>query len=182
MDKNLSKTKKMFELLKYLKTHTDKYSPTSMPLIDYYFEKKEHPNYFGSKNTNRKVKHQIVKELADCLNTDLDGNLLPKEDWVIVYDGYGEPKTNKREFVCNLYYNNPFSNEELELILKSIYLNNNLSYDTKSHLEQKIQKNLYNKNRLSDDHIVRRLQSPIEKKRYFREKFDGVPPRQRFYF
>ena len=36
----ISKEEKMIRLLQYLKRYTDKNNPTSLPLIDYYFEEK----------------------------------------------------------------------------------------------------------------------------------------------
>lgn len=164
-----TKTEKMLLLLKYLKRFTDERNPTSMPLIDYYFEKKKGKNFFGSPSAKRKVKHQIVKELAEYLNTDSDGNLLPKEDWVIVYDGYGEEKTNDREFICNLYYNQPFSEEEVKIIEKSIDFNTELDDERKEQLKQKIKKRLYNKYYGKPISFLKN-RGPIERKQYFVEQ------------
>lgn len=165
-----SKKEKMIRLLQYLKKYTDKDNPTSMPLIDYYFEQKGLPNFFGAKSSKRKVKREIVKELAYILNTDLYGNPLPKEDWVIVYDGYDKSDEQDREFICNLYYAQPFSKWEVEDIRKSIDMNTELDEEKKSLLKMKIKKYLSNENYEANDPYLKRGVGPVDKKKYLIEK------------
>lgn len=161
-----SKKEKMFRLLQYLKKYTDKDNPTSMPLIDYYFEQKGLIDFFGTKASKRKAKREIIKELAYILNTDLNGDPLPKEDWVIMYDGYGESCEQEREFICNLYYAQPFSGQDISMILKSIEMNPELTTESKLSLITKVRKYCSNKNYETTDPYLRRGVGPVEKKKY----------------
>ena len=135
-----SDTEKALRLLDYLKRFTDKSNPTSMPLIDYYFKEKGCPDFFGTPNSKRRNKRELIKKLASILNTDIHGNPLPKEEWVIVYDGYGEESTKDREFICNLYYNQPFASWDVDDIIKSIEQNLNLDNERKKELTNKVKR------------------------------------------
>ncbi|MBO7217754.1 MAG: hypothetical protein J6V50_03540 [Clostridia bacterium] len=161
-----SDTEKALRLLAYLKRFTDKSNPTSMPLIDYYFKEKGCPDFFGTPNSKRRNKRELIKKLANILNTDLYGNPLPEEDWVIVYDGYGKPSSKDRDFICNLYYNQPFSAEDVEDIMKSIEHNSNLSGERKKDLTSKVKQYISNKNYNHENQAVRNGMNPIEKKQF----------------
>ena len=104
------------------------------------------------------------------LNTDIDGNLLPKEEWVIVYDGYGEENNKGREFICNLYYNQPFASWDVNDIIKSIEQNPNLGDERKKELTAKIQRYVSNKNYNDRSPAVRRGMSPVDKKKFLIEQ------------
>lgn len=161
-----TETEKALTLLKYLKQYTDKDNPTSMPLIDYYFKEKGFPDYFGTKHSKRRNKRDLIKKLANILNTDIYGNPLPPEDRVIVYDGYGEDQSQKREFICNLYYNQPFSKTETDDIIESIKQNPNLDDEHKKALIKKIMTYVANKNYYHDNQAVRKGMNAIEKKKF----------------
>lgn len=165
-----SDTEKALRLLEYLKRFTDKSNPTSMPLIDYYFKEKGCPNFFGTPNSKRRNKRELIKKLASILNTDIHGNPLPKEEWVIVYDGYGEENTKEREFICNLYYNQPFASRDVDDILKSIEQNENLNGERKKELTAKVKRYVSNKNYYHENHAVRRGMGPIDKKKFLIDK------------
>lgn len=165
-----SDTEKALRLLDYLKRFTDKNNPTSMPLIDYYFKEKGCPDFFGTPNSKRRNKRELIKKLAAILNTDIDGNLLPKEEWVIVYDGYGEENRKDREFICNLYYNQPFEKWDIDDILKSIDNNARLDADRKKELIAKVKRYISNKNYIHENPGVRRGMSPVDKKKFLIEK------------
>ena len=161
-----SDTEKALRLLGYLKRYTDKKNPTSMPLIDYYFKQKGCPDFFGTPNSKRRNKRELIKKLANILNTDIHGNLLPKEEWVIVYDGYGEEGKKDREFICNLYYNQPFSDWDVEDIILSIDQNADLDDERKSVLIQKMRRYAANNNYFHKMHSVRRGMNPVDKKKF----------------
>lgn len=165
-----SDTEKALRLLEYLKRFTDKSNPTSMPLIDYYFKEKGCPNFFGTPNSKRRNKRELIKKLASILNTDINGNPLPKEEWVIVYDGYGEENRKDREFICNLYYNQPFASWDVDDILKSIAQNQNLGDERKKELTNKVKRYVSNKNYIHENPGVRRGMSPVDKKRFLIDK------------
>ena len=161
-----TETEKALTLLKYLKQYTDKDNPTSMPLIDYYFKEKGFPDYFGTKHSKRRNKRDLIKKLANILNSDIYGNLLPKENWAIVYDGYGEEQTKKREFICNLYYNQPFSKYDIDDIINSIKQNQNIDDERKKVLTEKVMSFISNKNYYHDNQAIRRGMNAVEKKKF----------------
>ena len=161
-----SDTEKALRLLDYLKRFTDKNNPTSMPLIDYYFKEKGCPDFFGTPNSKRRNKRELIKKLASILNTDIHGNPLPKEEWVIMYDGYGEENTKEREFICNLYYNQPFSKWDVDDILKSIYNNAGLDENRKKELTAKVRQYVSNKNYNDRNPAVQRGMNPVDKKKF----------------
>lgn len=161
-----TETEKALNLLKYLKQYTDKDNPTSMPLIDYYFAERGFPDYFGTKNSKRRTKRDLIKKLANILNTDIYGNPLPTEDRVIIYDGYGEEHFQKREFICNLYYNQPFSKPEIDDIINSIKGNSSLDNERKAMLIKKIETFISNKNYTHSNQAVRKGMNAVEKKKF----------------
>ena len=165
-----SDTEKALRLLEYLKRFTDMNNPTSMPLIDYYFEEKGCPDFFGTPNSKRRNKRELIKKLASILNTDIHGNPLSKEEWVIVYDGYGEEHTKEREFICNLYYNQPFSKRDVEDMLKSIDNNSRLDDDRKKELTAKVRRYVSNKNYNDRNPAVQRGMNPVDKKKFLVEQ------------
>ena len=161
-----SDTEKALRLLDYLKRFTDKNNPTSMPLIDYYFKEKGCPDFFGTPNSKRRNKRELIKKLANILNTDIHGNPLPKEEWVIVYDGYGEESTKEREFICNLYYNQPFASWDVDDIIKSIEQNLNFDNERKKELTNKVKQYVSNKNYNHENPGVQRGMNPVDKKKF----------------
>lgn len=161
-----SDTEKALRLLYYLKRFSDKNNPTSMPLIDYYFKEKGCPDFFGTPNSKRRNKRKLIKKLAAILNTDIDGNLLPKEEWVIVYDGYGDETNKEREFICNLYYNQPFASWDVDDIIKSIEQNTNLDNERKRELTNKVKRYVSNKNYNHESQAVRKGMNPVDKKKF----------------
>ena len=161
-----SDTEKALRLLEYLKRFTDKRNPTSMALIDYYFKEKGYPDFFGTANSKRRNKRELIKKLSAILNTDIDGNPLPKEEWIIVYDGYGEENKKEREFICNIYYNQPFSSWDVDDIIKSIEQNQNLGDDRKKELTNKVKRYVSNKNYNHESQAIRKGMNPVDKKKF----------------
>lgn len=161
-----SDTEKALRLLCYLKRFTDKNNPTSMPLIDYYFKEKGCPDFFGTPGSKRRNKRELIKKLAKILNSDIYGNPLPKEDWVIMYDGCGEHSDKKREFICNLYYNQPFTAKDVDEIIKSIEQNQKLDDERKKELTAKVNRYVSNKNYTHKNPGVRKGMNPTNKKKF----------------
>lgn len=161
---------KALRLLFYLKRFTDQNNPTSMPLIDYYFKEKGCPDFFGTPNSKRRKKRELIKKLANILNTDMQGNRLPKEEWVIMYDGYGEENDKERNFICNLYYNQPFSSWDISDIVNSIKQNPDLNDERKRELTEKVERYVSNKNYVHESQAVRRGMNPVDKKKFLMEK------------
>lgn len=161
----ISKEEKMIRLLQYLKRYTDKNNPTSLPLIDYYFEEKyKTKNFLGHKTTRR----NLIKNLVTILNSDENGNLLPEEEWKLVYDDFRRdaesPDENQEHHICNLYYVQEFSDYEIDDIKNSIRANEKLSSERQKELVSKIEKYLQNKN------YRKRGMTPVEKKKMLRRQ------------
>ena len=139
-----SKEEKLLRLLDYLKEYTDENHKASLPMIEKYFTEHYWPGYFGDKNTRKK----LIKEMARVLNADEKGELLPQEQWRVVYDDFirdyvTEPKVQHAEHhICNIYYRHPFDKNELLKILMSISQNKSLSEDEKNMLKSKLKREL----------------------------------------
>ena len=169
----ITKEEKMIRLLQYLKRYTDKNNPASLPLIDYYFEEKHKiKNFLGHKTTRR----NLIKNLVTILNSDEKGNLLPEEEWKLVYDDFirdtKEPGDYAEHRICNLYYIQEFSDTEIDFIKDSIRANSELDNDTKQQLIKKVEKHLQNEN------YHKRGLSPIEKKKQLRRQKEATARRQ----
>lgn len=161
----ISKEEKMIRLLQYLKRYTDKSNPASLPLIDYYFEEKyKIKNFLGHKTTRR----NLIKNLVTILNSDANGNLLPEDEWRLVYDDFVRDVKTPGDYdehrICNLYYVQEFSDLEIDQIKDSIKANVELSDDTKQQLIAKVEKHLQNEN------YHKRGLNPIEKKKLLRRQ------------
>lgn len=161
----ISKEEKMIRLLQYLKRYTDKNNPTSLPLINYYFEEKyKIKNFLGHKTTRR----NLIKNLVTTLNSDENGNLLPEEEWKLVYDDFRRdaeaPDGNEEHHICNLYYVQEFSDCDIDDIKSSIRTNDKLDEEKRKQLIAKIEKYLQNEN------YHKRGMNPIEKKKMLRRQ------------
>ena len=163
-------TEKALRLLAYLKKYTDKSNPTSMPLIDYYFKEKGYPDFFGTANSKRRSKRELIKKLVGILNTDIHGNPLPKDEWVIMYDGLDEENKKDRNFICNLYYNQPFTARDVDDIVNSIEKNDRLNAERKKELTDKVYRHAANKNYTHHNAAIRRGMSATLKKRFLVER------------
>lgn len=161
----ISKEEKIIRLLQYLKRYTDKSNPTSLPLIDYYFEEKyKTKNFLGHKTTRR----NLIKNLVIALNSDEKGNLLPEGEWKLVYDDFlrDTEKTdeNTEHHICNLYYVQEFSDFDIDDIKNSIRANEKLDDERQKALVRKIEKYLPNEN------YHKKGMSPVEKKKMLRRQ------------
>lgn len=140
--RNVTKEEKMIRLLQYLKAYTDENHPASIPMITRYFDEHFFKGYFGDKNTRK----NMIKEMVHVLNTAEDGNLLPKEDWIVVYDDFvrdhvTEPGVPHAEHhICNIYYRHPFQRGEVHEILNSIRANGKLSEEERDKLLTKVER------------------------------------------
>ena len=91
MVETMSKSKKelnyRLKLIEIIKRYTDKEHPLTQEKLRAFAEDKE---VFGYKNTFSRR----LFEIANALNTDNNGELLPDEQWKIVYSGYKIKKQN----------------------------------------------------------------------------------------
>lgn len=164
-----SKEERLIRLLQYLKRYTDKNNPTSAALIDYYFDQKGLPDFFGPKSSRRKSRRTLIKELVRVINSDVYGNPLPKVEWRLMYDGYGENEAENNGYIKNLYYVQPFSQKDIEDIRKSIDFNPSLDIEQKETLKAKVTKHLSNENYESHDPFIRRGSDPVAKKKHIKD-------------
>lgn len=138
--RSVSKEEKVIRLLQYLKANTDENHPASIPMITRFFDEHFFPGYFGDKNTRK----NMIKELVRVLNTAEDGNLLPREEWIVVYDDFVRDNVTEKEVahaehhICNIYYRHPFRKEEVRNILSSIRANQKLSDEERNELLGKV--------------------------------------------
>ena len=138
--RNVSKEEKMIRLLQYLKEFTDENHPASLPMITRYFDEHYFKGYFGDKNTRK----NMIKEMVRVLNTAEDGNLLPRDEWTVVYDDFirdyetEKDSTHAEHHICNIYYRHPVQKDEVQKILSSIRANQMLSQEEKSSLLEKV--------------------------------------------
>lgn len=144
-----SKEKKIIELLRYLKYNSDPNHPVSLPMISEHFGRPDRLpsgylppyDYFGDKNT----RNSLIKNLTYAINSDKNGNLLPESEWKIVYNDfkrdYGSDSTSESKrahHICDIYYNHDFSYDEIDIIIKSLKKNEELSDDERSKMIDKI--------------------------------------------
>ncbi len=116
------------KLLDYLKHNTDRNHTVSQEKLRSDFEISEH---LGSKSSF----NSRVRDLALALNTDESGDLLPLSDWRIgfnalkkyyeTHNGETDEDTIKSELrtIRNIYYNHPFTEDEVTDIINSIHSN-----------------------------------------------------------
>jgi len=145
--RKISKEEKVVRLLDYLRQYTDRYNPASIPQIERYFRKQGYEKFFGNKDTRK----NLIKSLVMAMNTDGNGNLLPKEQWRIVYDDFVRENTPgseslKSHHIVNIYYNQEFGDREVDVIIKSIQKNEEISDECRDELIGKIRKSLTNDN------------------------------------
>ena len=166
----VSKEERIVRLLQYLKKYTDKDNPTSTALMDYYFEQKGMPDFFGPKASRRKSRRAMIKELVRVLNSDLYGNPLPKEEWRLTYDGLEENGEETGGYIQNLYYVQPFSKNDVNTIKDCIRQNPALDDAQKKMLTEKITSHFSNENYESSEAFIQRGATPTEKKKHLKEK------------
>ena len=144
LSRKTSKEEKLLRLLDYLKEYTDENHKASLPMIEEYFTKHYWPGYFGDKNTRK----NLIKEMVRVLNSNEKGELLPEQEWRVVYDDFvrdyvTEPEVQHAEHhICNIYYRHPFDKSELLKIMMSISQNESLSSDDKSMLKERLKREL----------------------------------------
>lgn len=145
VDMKRTKEEKVIRLLQYLKQYTDRYNPTSISRIVKYFDEQYEENYFGDRHTRQKM----IQEIVRVINSDADGNILPKEEWRVIYDDFDTihgkgVELDKRHQIVNLYYNQEFNNDDIRMLIRSVEKNDELNSEDKDSLLQKINQCLKN--------------------------------------
>ena len=80
----------VYRLLEFLKKNTDKDHPATQAKLRELAGEELSGKLMGDKGTFSRR----LGELADAFNRDEDGNILPKDEWRIVYQGYNKENVN----------------------------------------------------------------------------------------
>lgn len=169
--------RRYFNILNYLKNHTDKENRVSQAEMIRHFVPEYVPGRKLSKEDEEKVKfllggkktrHDTIVELADIFSQD---GALPEEEWLVIFDdyikAYGDIDNDDIEIysdeenkditlrIQGLYYNQPFSREEVETIISGLQVSGIASPEKISELVKKIQRELLiEKNRIDRGNII----------------------------
>ncbi len=102
---------------------------------------------------------RMLREIADVYNWDENGELLPKEEWRIVYPGYVSDKENPRN--GKIYYNHPISEEEMSFLLSAVASTSQFTEQEKENLANKLKKELQSEHFQYDtNHEIAELYNP----------------------
>lgn len=143
--------KNALKLLKILQKNTDKNHPiTQSALRDLLGD--EADEIMGDKSTYARR----LRELADALNTDEKDELLPKDNWRVVYPGYIKQKDGTKN--GKVYYNSIFTDTEIDFFIKQIRETPSFTEEEKESLEQRLVNNLcsnfYKYTDIPREHII----------------------------
>ena len=129
---------KVIRLLKYLKWHSNKDNPLERRHL------RNDPNlskFLGGKHAQTTA----FKDLHEGLNTDYDERLLDEEDWRVVISGLKIDPEEKNNRLGSMYYNHPFSHDEIDLILEGIWSIKTISNNQAEILTERIKQELGDK-------------------------------------
>ncbi len=123
----------IIKLLEFIRRNTDREHPITPQKLRELMGEDTARVIMGDKGTYSRR----LNEIADGYNTDSDGNVLPKEQWKIIFAGYGRTKgDNKRN--GKAYYSHPVSEEELGFLVHCIRHTHNFTKEEKESFERRI--------------------------------------------
>lgn len=128
------------KILKLLQHNTDIEHPITQAKLRELLGEEEAKEVLGDKGTFARQ----INELADYYNRDSEGNLLPKEEWRIVFPGYNRDKASNTKN-GKIYYNQAFSHTEIDFLINQVRHANLFNDEEKESLEKRIIDNLANK-------------------------------------
>lgn len=123
--------KNTYKFLSLLKENTDKNHTVTQHGLRKLLGEEKSKELLGDKGTFTRR----LRELADAFNTNEEGELLPENEWQIVYPGYGKPGKNGK-----IYYNQPLSYFELAFLLEKIEGSAEFTEDEKQSLKRRLTK------------------------------------------
>lgn len=149
-----------YRVLQYLQEYTDADHPTTQAEL----RETDIEKYLGVRETS----NSLIHFLAEALNCDNDERPLPEDQWRIVFDDYkkkhGEQadvdtEDDESEYVIlsngekqrrptpirNLYYQSPFSHEEIDALIEGVWFSKTLSNEKRERIVAKIKKHLTSK-------------------------------------
>lgn len=126
-----------FKIMKYLKRHSNKENKLTQNDLR---NSDELADILGTKNTF----HSTIKSLDEGLNTDFNESSLDEADWRLVVEGIldNEKATGR---LRGMYYNHPFSHEDMDLILEGIWSLRTISTEEAQRLTKKLENELTDK-------------------------------------
>ena len=128
--------KNAFKLLEFIRRNTDKDHPITQAglrkLADSKLGEGAATEIMGDKGTYARR----LNELADAYNTDENGVLLPKDEWKIVFPGYGREDLGKKN--GKVYYSHPVDADELDFLIKSVRESHDFTSEEKESLEKRL--------------------------------------------
>ncbi len=129
--------KKAFKLLEFIRRNTDKDHPITQAglreLADNQLGEGASSEIMGDKGTYARR----INELADAYNTDDNGELLPKDEWKIVFPGYGRDKSEGKKN-GKVYYSQPVDPDELDFLIRSVRESRDFTAEEKESLEKRL--------------------------------------------
>ena len=129
--------KKAFKLLEFIRRNTDKDHPITQAglreLADNQLGEGASSEIMGDKGTYARR----LNELADAYNTDDNGDVLPKDQWRIVFPGYGRDKSEGKKN-GKVYYSQPVDTDELDFLIRSVRESHDFTDEEKESLEKRL--------------------------------------------
>lgn len=123
-----------YNILEYLRKHTDKDHPTSQSIMT---QDIRICDYLGK---HKSTFNQLIKDMAITLNGEEEST------WRIVYDDYIRQYRDFEELnsihIKNLYYNHTFSYEEIDNLIEGVLFSKTIDNQAKRQLIDKIEENL----------------------------------------
>ncbi len=128
-----------FRIMKYLKRHSNKDKKLTQNDLR---NSVELADVLGTKNTF----NSTIKLLNEGLNTDFnDSYYLDEADWRLVVEGLRLDNEKDTGRLRGIYYNHPFSHDEMDLILEGIWSLRTISTDEAQRLTKKLENELTEK-------------------------------------
>ncbi len=132
-------------LLEYLKHNTDKNHTITQAQLR---NDLRISDYIGSKSTF----NSMMQNLAIAINTDINDNIKPEEEWRLVYRAfrnfYGESddfEDDDPRFVKDIYYNHIFTEEEITEIINALRMSKTADNNLTEKIIGKIKNELVSK-------------------------------------
>ena len=122
----------VYRFLEFLKRNTDKNHPATQAKLRELAGEELSGKLMGDKGTFSRR----LGELADAFNRDEEGNILPKDEWRIIYQGYNKENANGKN--GKIYYAHEVSDYEMDFLVQQIRQTRNLTEDEKASLEKRL--------------------------------------------
>ena len=155
--------RRTFEILRYLKRYTDKDHPTTQTVM-----RADIDNFMGSRGSFIKM----IKSMAKILNFDEDEILRKEVDRRLLFSGfekmyneYGEFEEGESFSLKDIYYNHPFSQDEVRKIVTAIKTSTIILPDEQDKLIEKV------KSELASEHFKDTSDAIYTKEQVFSKSF-----------